>query len=37
MPRVLDKERIGIMKDKLELWNKSLGTLLQSLEGYELV
>jgi len=33
IPRVLDKERITIMKDKIDLWDKSLTGIIKQLES----
>jgi len=35
IPRVLDKERINIMKDKIDLWDKGLHGLITQLEGIQ--
>jgi hypothetical protein len=33
IPRVLDRERISIMRDKLVNWNKTLNNLLKNIES----
>ena len=33
MPRVLDTERIGVMKKKLDSWNKTLENLVKTVES----
>ena len=33
MPRVLDTERIAVMKKKLDSWNKTLETLVKTVDS----
>jgi len=32
MPRVLDKERIGVMREKIDQWNHSVSGLIKTIE-----